>query len=413
MRRGMKKMKLGASVLVLCVALLMMGYAAFSLSAIRGDVQHLWPAPAPKQLDTQGAEGTQAIADTPVKTTNAGLRDARQAAQGVAEELEGVCEPFTLFAIAASAAVTVPDGESAVARLEALEQDAYALKPLELYVGRLIYPEEFERGERVAMMDEQLAVALFKYAEPLEREIEMEGQRFRIVGIVRDHKQVGDEQEYSLYVPYRAMEKSSLSFTALCVQASPAVGGWAAFSSAIKALGTGTTLNLSKEKVSAFLPVRLPTVVFGMTLLLAFLRFWNIRFRKVIGAYRMRLKDTYALRLLPWLMRNGMFLLLGYAAVIFVFAQLFVLLINPVYIFPEWIPAVLVEPSDIIAAFWNVWQGMAKLIELRSPELLRIQFFARILAWAAGAAAIAGGILWGRLSAGLMPQLAERETEDE
>lgn len=55
------------------------------------------------------------------------------------------------------------------------------------------YPDECIYGERVALVDEQLAVALFQYAEPLGEEIEVAGQRYRIVGVIKAGKRVGDQ----------------------------------------------------------------------------------------------------------------------------------------------------------------------------------------------------------------------------
>lgn len=376
----------------LALALLLIGYGFWSLLQVQGHFQHLWLPPAQKQTET--TETAQAT------VTNAGLFSAREAATRVTEQLEGACDHSTLFAIASPATVSVKDGESKSARLEAIQEDAYALKPISLYSGRLIYPEEFQRGERVAMVDEQLAVALFQYAEPIEREILIAGESYRIVGIVRDHKQVGDQQEYSLYVPFLAIERSGLPLTALCLEASPipGSGGWSAFSTAVASqISGGTTVNLQKEKENALMPVRILGVAFGLMLLFHFVGWLNLRAKTAYTIYRRRLMDQYAARLLPLTLGHVLLLGLGYAIAIFAFAQLFVLLISPVYTFPEWVPAVLVEPQDIAAAFWNVWQGMASVLSLRSPEVLRVSFFARVIGWSAGGAALAAGILWGRI----------------
>ena len=386
--------------LFLLLSLAVMGYASFSLLQVggrgSGDFQRLWLAP--EQVSV-GQAGSEQGAEQP--KINSGLKAARETVQGIREELLGACDPMTLFAIASPASVSVQDGASAAARLEALEEDAYALRPIELFGGRLMYAEEFERGDRVAMLDEQLAVALFQYAEPLEREVLIAGKTYRIVGIVRDQKQVGDAQDYSVYVPYRAIEKSSLPLHHLCLQAAPVAGagGWSAFSAATAALGSGTTWNLQKEITNALMPARMLLVLCGVVVLFALLRHVNAWFWSTVGAYERRLKDAYAARLLPWLAGRGLLLLLGYGVLLYGFAQVFLLWVSPVYLFPEWIPAVLVEPKDIAAAFWNVWQGMASPMELRSPEVLRIQFFARLLAWATGGAAAAAGVLWGRWAA--------------
>ncbi len=391
--KWMKKNRLWFCFLALAGALLVMGYGVFSLSRLPGHFQHLWLPPAQKQIDA--TEFTQPT------VSNGGLQSVRETVEALRSQLEGACDRLTLYAVASPASVSVEEGPSVSARLEGLSGDGYALRPMALFGGRLIYPEEFDRGDRVAMMDEQLAVALFQYAEPLERNILIAGESYRIVGIVRDHKQVGDRQDYSLYVPFRAVERSSLTLTALCLEASPVPGsgGWAAFTAAIQSQSLGgTTLNLQKERMNATLPLRLLAVAAGFATLLVAVRFLNGQALAFYRRYKERLVNEYAARLLPWSLGRCLLLGLGYAGVLFAFAQLFMLLVNPVFTFPEWVPAVLVEPKDISAAFWNVWQGMADVMALRSPEVLRIGFFARLLSWSAGVAALCGGVLWGRVT---------------
>ena len=76
-------------------------------------------------------------------------------------------------------------------------------------------------------------------------------------------------------------------------------------------------------------------------------------------------------------------------------AWLFTRLVEPVYTFPEWVPAVLVEPKDIQTAFWNVWQTSATVVEYRTPELLRLRFLREVMAWSCGACALLIGSLTG------------------
>ena len=72
-------------------------------------------------------------------------------------------------------------------------------------------------------------------------------------------------------------------------------------------------------------------------------------------------------------------------------------LIEPVYTFPEWIPAVLVEWEEIANAFWKCWQTPATLMELRSPEFMRLRFFGLMIQLASAACGITLALLYGRL----------------
>ena len=91
-------------------------------------------------------------------------------------------------------------------------------------------------------------------------------------------------------------------------------------------------------------------------------------------------------------------LALGYVACAAALAWLFTRLVEPVYTFPEWVPAVLVEPKDIQTAFWNVWQTSATVVEYRTPELLRLRFLREVMAWSCGACALLIGSLTGAAS---------------
>ena len=404
MRAFLARNRLGPPLALLVLAAALALYAVFSLAAIPAQYQYLWAAPAPT---TPAAGG---------KASNSGLRDARLRMDALNEQLEGACEKTTLYAVADGVSVIAGvDGATAVtARLEALDDGAYALKPILLRSGRLLYPEEFQTGARVALVDEKLAVALYNYAEPLGRTLLLGGQSYRIVGIVNDSRRVGDRREYSLYVPYRAMEHASVEMSALCVQTAPiqGAGGWSAFETATAALSAqGTCISLPKETQHATLPLRMVCCAFGLMALLFAVRLCNAMTRRLYRAWRLRMREQYALRLAPWLTLRALPLLLGYAVCAFAFTRLFLLLIEPVYTFPEWIPKVLVEPNDISAAFWAVWQKQAALIELRSPELIRIRFFGELTAWACGALALAGGLLAARLSAALRPLLPHPDDE--
>ena len=285
-------------------------------------------------------------AEEGAQETNGGLREARLKTRELETELEGACEDATLYALAQPAAVSVPDGgKSASTRLVGVEERAgFILNSPVLLNGRLLYPDECIYGERVALVDEQLAVALFQYAEPLGEEIEVAGQRYRIVGVIKAGKRVGDQMDYSLYVPLRSLEETNVSLTALVYEARPVqgAGGWSAFQTAAQKLGDGTTISLIKERMNAAMPMRMLFTLLGMALALWGVRWMNRRSARFAAAYHDACKTQYAARL--WALRqDGCCLLaLGYVACAAALAWLFTRLVEPVYTFPEWVPAVLV-----------------------------------------------------------------------
>lgn len=382
------------TLVLLVIALAAMAFAWVNIQAVPGTFQHVYAAPQP------------AAAAEDEKETNSGLRDARLKTRELETELEGACEDMTLYALSQPASVSIPDGGKSVsARLVGVEESWFYLKSPVLLNGRQLYPDECVYGERVAMVDEQLAVALFQYAEPLGEEIELSGQRYRIVGVLKAGKRVGDQMDYSLYVPLRSLEDTNVALTALVYEARPVqgAGGWSAFQTASQKLGEGTTISLVKERMNAAMPLRILFTLLGMAMALWGVRWMNRRSARFAGAYRERLQTQYAARLMGFAVGRLVLLALGYLACAAALAWLFTQLVAPVYTFPEWVPAILVEPKDIQTAFWNVWQTPATVVEYRTPELLRLRFLREVMAWSCGAVALllgslagAGGVLFKR-----------------
>lgn len=380
------------TLVLLALALTVTAYAWMSIRAVPGTFQHVFPAPQA----AAPAEGQQPV--------NSGLRDVRGRLKELDTELEGACEDGTLYAVAQPAAVSVPDTErSASTRLVGVEASWFYRHAPVLLNGRQLYPDECIYGQRVALLDEQLAVELFQYAEPLGEEIELAGETYRIVGVVKGGKRVGDQTEHSLYVPLRALESSSVTLNALVYEAYPVegAGGWPAFQSAAKKLGEGTTISLPKERMNAAMPMRLLFGLCGMALALWGVRWMNRQSGRFARDYSARLETQYASRMLGFTAGRVLLLALGYAVCAAVLAWLFTKLVEPVYTFPEWVPAVLVEPKDIQTAFWNVWQTPAAVAEYRTPQLLRLRFFRELMGWACGAA----GVLLGSLAGAFFQQL--------
>lgn len=392
----------GKLLFMLALAVAVIVYAAVELNGLPGVYQHVF-LPGEQLAETEGGQ--------PV---NRYLRDLVDKKESADTALDGSCEPTTLYAVAQPATVETGEGENAAsARLVGLDENYLSVEPFALYTGRYFYPDEYTYGEKVALLDEQLAVALFQYAEPLSEEIVLSGEKYRVIGIVRDQKRVGDQEEYSLYVPYRSLVSSTQVMSCVIFEGKPVkgAGGWAAFQSAAKQLSeSGSTHSLPKESMNGKMPLRLLLVISGWLLALYLIRILNRLFSRVCAAWRSKIREEYAARLLGWLLLRAVGLVIGYAACVAALAGLFVVLIQPVFTFPEWVPAVLVEPKDIAAAFWNVWQDTATVMELRTPELLRARFYSRLMGWACGFGALALGCLWGgvRQELNRLPLLQEK-----
>lgn len=322
-------------------------------------------------------------ADGKAETDN-GLRAARDTAAALNETLAGACERGTIYSVTQPCSATVEDGGSVSTELVGIENGYYGIRNFTLYCGRLIYPDELTRAERVAMIDERLAVALFKYAEPLGRSVTVKGQSYEIIGILRSSRKAGDRQEHSMYVPYRALERGGHPVTTLVYEAVPVkgAGGWSGFEAAVKTFGErGTTISLVKEKMNATMPQRVLVCVLGFIIGAMLIRRVTFHVKHTALWYKEELKNTYASRLVWRALPRALALAVGYAACAAVLAGVFVWIIEPVYTFPEWVPAVLVEPEDISKAFWNVWQQQAEAVVIRTKEAARLGFLRELSFW--------------------------------
>jgi hypothetical protein len=99
---------------------------------------------------------------------------------------------------------------------------------------------------------------------------------------------------------------------------------------------------------------------------------------------------------MPRLTIGILVLAVGYGALALMISWLISYLVEPVYTFTEWVPAILVEWKDIQTAFWQVWQNASRLQELRSPELNHIRFYCMLTGWFSAGAALSVTVMWVR-----------------
>lgn len=270
-----------------------------------------------------------------------------------------------------SADLSLKKGGSAQAELTAVYGDLHALKADLLLSGRLLYQEEVDRGEAVAVIDEALAIALFRQGSPVNLEFTLNNQTFRVVGVIRRPRNVGDRADQSLFVPLKAF-KNQPGWEVLIAQLRT-TGGPGTRNGVSTALSQwrpgGQSIDLVKEKYRATLPVRVLLCALGFLLALFGVRLASRASSALIQNCRERLKDHYATRLLPLFIVVGLLIVtmfaLGVGAMIYAFARL----LDPVYVFPEWVPLILVEPREIARTFWNNQTMQNALVSLRSREL--------------------------------------------
>lgn len=358
-----------------------LAFGAYSVEQVGNHLQYII-AP-PQQL-------AQTDPEVEVKP-NQPIADWAESLADVAEEWDTTMRAWTLGGVVEQTAVSSDNGGFAQGRVTLLGENGLELQPEYLLYGRLFFPEELEDGDPVALLDEQLALAIFRIADPVDRRITISGTEYRVIGVIRHTKQVGDYTDYGAVIPLMSVIDQPMQLDALVVEADPLPGVGASVSfSAVCSMwqNGGTVIDLGKQSMAATLWLRVLLFLIGATATLRLVGWLNVRVRYYGKRYRQQLQVRYAAQLLPELVGVILLFALGYACAAALAAALMNDIIEPVYTFPEWIPAVLVEWADIADAFWKVWQTSATVQELRTPELLRLRYFTLLIQGCAAASGV-------------------------
>lgn len=341
----------------------------------------LSPVVEQKEDIVQGAEGQEAQGEDAEEQRKTALETMLQQLDERMQELDGVARAYGAMAYTPQTAMSDADGSSVTALLRA--QWGAKLHPDGVLTeGRQLYLEELELGTPSAVIDEKLAIQLYRVGDPVGRKLSIGGIDFTVVGVVRHHRTAGDREEVSALVPLKALDKGGFQTKMLSIVMQPEAGSgaYAALSQAMEQWqGGGDFYSLSKELYRVRLPLRILLCTFGIMLVSITLKLAGRISRRLYDGGRQRLNSRYALQVMPELVARGLGIVGMYVVNVAAIALVLQALIAPVYIFPEWVPAILVEPGEIIATFWKLRAQETGLVALRSPSLLALQYQHRLM----------------------------------
>lgn len=294
------------------------------------------------------------------------LPDHMQAVVQAEKELPDIREEtVAVHAVAPATVLTADNGQSLDADLYAVNERYAELYPPLLLSGRFLYQEEAQKGEDVCVLSASAALALFKADDASDHTITLGDRTLRVVGVVRDTRETDIQGSPRVYMPFR--------------------GATAAFETIVRSdtrfdqTPQGTIYSLKKEKMRAALPARLLFCGAAICLLFALgKRLKGLALRKK-AAFSEALQSRYPRELLPRAL--PVFALIGLAAGALLFALylLMTFLVEPAYLFPEWVPENLAELSSI----WETYQKNVRLnsgaILLRTRESAAAGHFGRLI----------------------------------
>ena len=373
--------------LLILVGIALQLAAALALAKVDPVLEYAMPAPDVRRVES--GQGDPARIET-------GLEALMQSRKDVEAQLGEAVSALSVSGLKSGEAVSA-GGETATAALWAVDLRWLETCPRRIVQGRWMDSGEVTRGAKVAVLDEDLAFALFGSEGALGKEIEIGDARCAVIGTVRHRRGPGEADRYAAYIPLAAAANAGMQLDIVTMHALSAVSSGLdqSFLEAVRsAWGPGELHSLRKERMGALLMTRLMLFAFGMALVFWLLRrFAGLvrRWRTQVAALRER---SYVrtwlgpalLRVLGGLIGAALLLLAAYSLLCFA--------IEPVYTYTEWVPESLVSLSALRAVFWDRTAHAARLLAVRTPEAARIAF------WGAldrtGAAALLLGLALGR-----------------
>lgn len=366
--------------LALAVIALLMLLLALAINGQPGLLQYAFLPPAlvdANQGQTQAGEGNtteqegaQTPANQPADEQPTAIENFLKAWKDFLAEQKEAINAGILVAHLPDAAMQTETGGSAGGELRAVYGDLHTLPESLLLSGRRLYQEELAAGTPSAVLDEGLAIALFRQGEPIGLTFTFQGQTFTVVGVERHNRALGDRAPYGLTVPLTAF--ATQPNWELMTAQFRTTGGSGTRAGLSKALQTwqskGQSIDLFKEKYRAMLPLRVLLCLLAAALAFSGIRLAGIISRRLLARNKAALEKQYAIRLLPRFALTGLGLALMYAGLVGILILAFTQLLAPVYVFPEWVPAILVEPKEIMKTFWDNRAMDSQLLALRSPE---------------------------------------------
>ena len=278
------------------------------------------------------------------------------------------------------------EGGSATATLTAVGESWFAVYPRYLVSGRLMTQQELKNGDRLIVLDEPLAFKLFPTADPIGRELTIGTERYEVIGVVRYRRSVGEYEQYQAYIPYTsaAEDRLPMEIVEVCGAALPQSGASRAFEDAAENWQAGGTFtDTDKEAMRGGIVARALAIALGLYLILYLLRRLNRRTAGLGADIRARLRREYFRDMLPGLLPRFGLLALGYAALLAAAYGVLTLAIEPMYVFTEWIPDVLVELSSITERFWQLTSAAAAPTAIRTKEYAEVRFWSGLVRWGA------------------------------
>lgn len=265
--------------------------------------------------------------------------------------------------------------------------------PQQLTYGRTLSYFELLNRVRSVVLDDDMAFKLYGAKDPIGEIVSINGEQFEIVGVAKHNRRIGESQPYAVWIPIGSDEVMKPDIAVVSALSNGDMGATKMFESTVEKVFKGGSLyQLSKERMRSIMILRLLLLIIFIRLLIIWVRKCLRILDKWQKDYKMRISQNYISRLIGFIILRAIGFILLIAVSLGLFWLLMKFAVQPVLVFTEWVPEILVSFGAIRSRFWELCAVAAQPVVCITPEMAEIRFFSSFMQWGV-ICAMAGFIL--------------------
>ena len=274
-------------------------------------------------------------------------------------------------------------GQSETATLICVGQGWFDAHPRFLVDGYLFSGADYQNGAHKAVLDEELAFRLFPTTDACGSRVQLDDVWYDVIGVVRRADSAGDTDDYRIYIPLNAAVEAGMQTDYVQIDCRSELSGAkrALQSVAEEALGGGSYYDISKEVMRATMILRVITIIFSLYFIASLLHAWNRRTVALVNGWLEEVKHRYFKNMLPGVIGLSVMQLAGYCALALAAWAALRLTIEPMYVFTEWIPEVIVEWSKLSGRVQELMRDAAQVARYQTREYAAVRFYGALTRW--------------------------------
>ncbi len=268
----------------------------------------------------------------------------------------------------------------------------FEIHPREFSLGRPL--SRGDQGHSVIVLDEDLAFQLYGDRNPLGQKAVLGEKSFEVVGVAAHCRRIGETGARTAWIPLGAQGAPETAVLVLSAGGPAADAERTLFETGAREIcGNGQAFFLGKERIRGTILLQAVLIILGCALMRRWLRTFAGRIRTWIREIREQLRIRYPRQMSGLLAGRGLEMLLLTAATLAAGAGLAVWAVQPMMIFPEWVPDSLVDPEALIRRFRELTAAAAVPVQFRTPEMAEIRFWSGMIRWGT-VLSLLGGFLY-------------------